>query len=456
MDLLNKGFEKIKSKIVKDELDEAREYVHKSFDKFKLYYEDCNKTFKLDLEKVKKGNLPNNNRDLFWFLTLDILPFDNTESWKQIITDLRGDYLSLKLDTITKDIEEFILLEEKKGGDKYEEFRSKLNENDFDTLDLIKIDLERTYQDIDMFKKIKYQRIMTFVLFLYSKKYPNYGYKQGMSDICAVFLYALYKEYRLTTKFLKDDLSFLYYIIHSNNDFIENDLYILYSNFMNKGLSELYLYSQFKTNSLSKIPLEKIILLTKEEIYGFEDSQINKRIYYIFYKLLQNFDIPLYNEMINRVQPELFLFKWYICFLTREFPINKVVHLWDIIFAYDFIQYKLINTEKKEYHFKFIESIFISMIICCKSTLMKLKHDKNDSNFMNVLIHYPENIKIETIIKEALKIDSIINPDKGFNLNDLEEQKVENTKYNDNIDKIDKDINDDNGNDKNEIKDEDK
>ena len=130
--------------------------------------------------------------------------------------------------------------------------------------------------------------------------------------------------------------------------------------------------------------------------------------------------------MINRVQPELFLFKWYICFLTREFPINKIVHLWDIIFAYDFIQYKLTNNEsKKEYHFQFIESIFISMIICCKNTLMK---SKNDNNFLDVLMHYPDNIKIETIIKEAIKIDSIINPYKGFNLNDfnkIEEKKEE-------------------------------
>ena len=426
MEILNKGIEKIKSKIVKDELYEAKDYVHKSFDLFKSYYSDFNKKFQLDLEKCIKGNLPDNIRDLFWFFCLDILPHKDPSSWKQIITDLRGDYLSLKLTIITKNIEEFILLEDKKGTDKYEDFRNKMDENDFDLLDLIKIDLERTYQDIDLYKNIKYKRIMTYVLFIYSKKYPNYGYKQGMNDICAVFLFALYKTYRLTTKFIKDDISFLYYIIHSNNEFIENDLFVLYSNFMNKGLSELYLYNQFKTNNLSIVPLEKKILLTKEDIYSFEDSQINKRIYYIFYKLLQNFDIPLYNEMINRVQPELFLFKWYICFLTREFPINKIVHLWDIIFAYDFIQYKLTNNEsKKEYHFQFIESIFISMIICCKNTLMK---SKNDNNFLDVLMHYPDNIKIETIIKEAIKIDSIINPYKGFNLNDfnkIEEKKEE-------------------------------
>jgi len=426
MDLPNKELEKIINKNIKNELDKASIFVHNSFDKFKLYFTEFKKTFKLDLEKCKKGELQENNRDLFWFLCLDILPFNNAESWKQILTDLRGDYLSKKLSIITKEIDEFILLEEKKGGDKYEEFRTKINEDDYETLDLIKIDIERTYQDMSLFQNIKYKRIMTYVLFIYSKNYPNYGYKQGMNDICAVFLYILYKDYRLTSKFLKDDLTFLYYIFHSNNDFIENDLYIFYSNFMNKGLSELYLYSKIKENNLSKIPLEKKINLTKEEIYSIEDSQINKRIYFLFYKLLQNFDIPLYNEMINRVQPELFMFKWYICFLTREFPINKVVHLWDIIFAYDFIQYKLNNSNKEEYHFKFRESIFISMIICCKNILLKTK---NDNKFMDILIHYPDNIKIENIIKEAIKIDSILNPDNGFDIKNKEEQKSENSKY---------------------------
>ena len=426
MDLSNKDLEKIKNKNIKDELDKASIFVHNSFDKFKLYYSDFNKAFKLDLEKCKKGELPENNRDLFWLLCLDILPFNNTESWKQLLTDLRGDYLSLKLSIITKEIDDFILLEEKKGGDKYEEFRTKINEDDYETLDLIKIDIERTNQDMSLFQNIKYKRIMTYILFIYSKNFPNVGYKQGMNDICAVFLYILYKDYRLTSKFLKDDLTFLYYIFHSNNEFLENDLYIFYSNFMNKGLSELYLYNKIKGNNLNKIPLEKRINLTREEIYSYEDSQLNKRIYYIFYKLLQNFDIPLYNEMINRVQPELFLFKWYICFLSREFPINKVVHLWDIIFAYDFIQYKLNYSDKEEYHFKFIESIFISMIICCKNILLKTK---NDNNFMNILMHYPDNIKIENIIKEAIKIDCVINPDNGLEIKNKEEQKIEESKY---------------------------
>ena len=258
---------------------------------------------------------------------------------------------------------------------------------------------------------------MTYVLYLYSKKNPLLGYKQGMNDICAVFLYVIYKHYRLTTSFTKDDYSFLYYIFHSNNDFLENDLYIIYSTFMNKGIGELYLYSQFKGSKLSSTPLEKKILLTKEEIDNFDDSLIKKRIYHIFYRLLKNFDVQFYNEMINKTEPELFLFKWFLCFLTREFTINKVIHLWDLIFAYDFIEYKFLNTEyNKEYHFRFIDSIALSMIICCKDDLMKLKNE-DDSKFLDLLMHYPDNIKIEQILKEALKIDSNINPEKTFDIN---------------------------------------
>ena len=424
MELFKNGIEKIKKVIEKDEFVEAKEYVYKSLDKFKSYYNDCLKTFYSDFEKCKKGDLSNHNRDLLWFICLDILPYDQPYSWKKIITDLRSDYLSLKLAIITKEIDEFIQINDEKGGEEYEKCKNKIKEEDFVLLDLIKIDLERTYQDMELFQKENIKKMMAYVLFIYSKKFPILGYKQGMNDIIAIFVYILYKHYKLTTKFTKDEDSFLYYIFHSNNDFLENDLYILYSSFMNKGIGELYLYGQYKQSKLSSTPLEKKILLTKEEIDNYEDSEIKKRIYHIFYRLLQKFDVQFYNEIINKVEPEYFLFKWYLCFLTREFTINRVIHLWDLIFCYDFIDYKLITTQyNKDYHFRLIDSISLSMILCCKNDLMKLKNEI-DSKFLELLMHYPETIKIEQIIKEALKIDSIINPDKKFDLNKLDESNT--------------------------------
>ncbi len=417
MEMLKNGIEKIKNLMEKDELEEAKNYVYKSLDTFKSYYQDFYKSFKIDYDKCLKGNLPEHKRDFLWFIFLDILPYDQPSSWKKIITDLRSDYLSLKLTTVTKEIDQFIILNQEKGGEDYEKFKDILKTEDFDLLDLIKIDVERTYQDIALFQKEKIKTAMVYVLFIYSKKYPLLGYKQGMNDLCAIFLYILYKQYKLTTTFIKNEDSFLYFIFHSNNDFLENDLYIMYSNFMNKGIGELYLFSQYKQSKLSAIPLEKKILLTKEEIDNYDDSEIKKRIYHIFYRLLKNFDIEFYNELINKVEPEYFLFKWYLCFLTREFKINKVIHLWDLILCFDFIEYKLMNSlNSQEYHFRFINSISLSMIICCKNDLMKLKEEHN-SKFLDILMHYPEKIKIEQIIKEALKIETYINPNNNFDLN---------------------------------------
>ena len=418
---IKSGIEKIKNLIEKDEIDDAKKYVYKSLDTFKSYYKDFHKAFKNDFEKSTKGNLTDHNRDLLWFFCLDILAYDQPSNWKKIITDLRSDYLSLKLGLITKEIDDFIMINEEKGSKNYDICKDKLKDEDFQLLDLIKIDIERTYSNNELFRKEKIRRIMAYVLFIYSKKTPLLGYKQGMNEICAIFLYVLYKQYRLTTIFTKDNYSFLYFIFHSNNDFLENDLYLMYSSFMNKGIGESYLYSHYKQSKLSSMSLDKKILLTKEEINKLDDSQIKKRMYHIFYVLLKNFDIEFYNEIINRIEPELFLFKWYLCFLAREFTINNVVHLWDLIFCYDFIEYRLVDDKNNnEYHFRFIDSIIVSMIICCKNDLMKLKNEK-DSIFMDLLLHYPEKIKIEQIIKEALKIDSRLNQDKFLDYNKIDE-----------------------------------
>ena len=405
-------FNKIKNIIQKDELYEAKDYVNKSFKKFKQYYSNFHEVFQKDYEKIKKCQLNSYCRDYIWLLLLEILPYNDPSSWKQAITDLRSDYVSYKNEYQTEEINNFIKLEKPKGTPEYGKFKSKLSEEDYNLLDLIKIDIERTFQDIELFTKPKYKQLMEYVLFVYSKQNPQFGYKQGMSDLCGIFLYVLYKEYRLTPRFIKDDFTFLYFIFHSNNDFLENDLYIMFSSFMNKGVNNFFKYGNYKKNTLSAIPLDKKILLTNEEILNCDDSDIKKRIYITFYKKLSQIDLEFYNELINKVEPEYFLFKWYLCVFAREFNIHDLLYLWDIIFTFDFIQHKTNN--KTEFNFfSLMDEISLSMIISCKTELLKTK---TNSDALNILMHYP-NIKIENIVKEALKLYSLLNPNININNN---------------------------------------
>ena len=155
------------------------------------------------------------------------------------------------------------------------------------------------------------------------------------------------------------------------------------------------------------------ILLTDEEILNSDDSDINKRIYITFYKKLSQIDLELYNDLINKVEPEYFLFKWYLCAFTREFNINDILHLWDIIFTFDFIQNNTKNKGKFDF-FSLMDDISLSMIISCKNALLKTQ---NNAETLDLLLHYPDNIKVENISKEALKLYSLLNPDINVNNN---------------------------------------
>ena len=45
--------------------------------------------------------------------------------------------------------------------------------------------------------------MLTNILFIFAKQNIGLGYRQGMSELCAVFLYVLYKEQVLKPAFIK-------------------------------------------------------------------------------------------------------------------------------------------------------------------------------------------------------------------------------------------------------------
>ena len=231
-----------------------------------------------------------------------------------------------------------------------------------------------------------------------------------MGDICCVFLYVFYKDYYLKNGFEKDEITALYSILHSNNVYLEYDLYLVYEKFMNKGIGEFFLYNsiKYKNNILGSKSIEEKLKLSYNDINNCEDSELKKRAYILYYYSFKTIEPDFYNLLKNDVYPELLLTKWYLCIFTREFNLEQVIYLWDIIIMYEFAENRLLKKDKKKRHFNFIECISLSMLIACKPNIIK----KEDiSEIMSSIIHYPTNISVEKICKKAIEIYMTLNPE---------------------------------------------
>ncbi|OMJ71542.1 hypothetical protein SteCoe_30214 [Stentor coeruleus] len=58
-----------------------------------------------------------------------------------------------------------------------------------------------------------------------------------------------------------------------------------------------------------------------------------KRCHYIFHKILSNVDYELYQHILkSKFEPQLFLLRWLRCLLCREFDIENIGRIWDVIF----------------------------------------------------------------------------------------------------------------------------
>ena len=410
--MLRLSLDKIKSIIkpekAKDLLD--KQHLDSSYSNFKFHYKEPSKAFLKDIDLIKKCKLTNTERSLIWLLFLDIIPFNNPSQWNKIISLSRESYSKLRDKYITKEIETFIELKRAKDSILYDSYNTILKKEEFDLLNLIKIDVQRTYQEDEIFKLDIVKKKLVTVLYIYAKENLEAGYQQGMGDICGVFLYVLYKEFYLKSGFEKDELSSLYSLIHSNNVYLEYDLYLIFDKFMRKGIASFFLYntSKYKENILGSKSIEEKLKLSLDDIINSNDSELKKRIYILFYIHFKQIEPVFFNSIMNYVYPELFILRWYLCVFTREFKLSQVVLIWDLIIMYEYVETQLIKKEQIKTHLNFIEGVALSMIIHFKSHIIQ-KEDKNE--ILSEIMHYPSDISVEKICKKAIEIYLKLNPE---------------------------------------------
>ena len=392
--------------------------------------EDCINSFRnfilkdYSLDNLYKlsmiGELGEKNiRGMAWKIFMEVLPAnDSIEKWIEKLQYLREEYKILS-DKMTKK-QNFFKKEEEIKKEKEKENIINLNNikirknslltnpyyEEKETKKLINLDLNRTFQELELFHNEEIKNKLSRILFIWNNENPNLGYQQGMNDILSIIFLCLYPYYFPNEKklsiesIMKDKINkiknseILYLFFHDEEE-LESDLYICFNNIMKKGVISLY---DFDFESKDKqIDYIKKILLFKNE-YNFEkeeelNSPLNLRCNMLIKEKLKKLDYELYNHF-NKIGLDctIFLQRWLKCIFNREFELKDVLIIWDAVIASPEIQ--------KGYNLSKIDLIALSMILRIRNILILC--DQNQCFMM--LLQYP---RIESILELIIFSDKL-------------------------------------------------
>jgi len=405
-------------------------FVYEDPYKFFCDYLEGNITFSDIQKKCKSGKLNPETRCFIYKIFLNILPYNNPNSWKIVLCQKRDLYYQ-KLNTLlskNENILKFINCHSIKGTKVYEELFALIPVEYKEILSLIKLDVDRTFQDLDLFHNNKIKELLTKILFVYSIDNPHPSYCQGMNEILGTLFLSFYPSLKFN-KFSKEEIDkenndiitnkeILYYFI-VDEQFFEADLFTIYIELMSRNLTVLYSYNDDKYKNVKSFGAEDTKNLTLEDLKKSEESDLMKRIKKIFYIYLKN--DQEYFELLNKsIEPNLFLLRWILCVLNREISLKNIFWIWDCILFYEFMEftYERNNNDdniKKDENDKiprlnFLDYICLAMIFDLKKELI----NSEPSVILCKFLKYPNEKNMKKIMKEAFKYSVSFNEKNNF------------------------------------------
>ena len=314
-----------------------------------------------------------------------------------------------------------------KGSKEYENLKNLIPEEDRALLSLIKLDVDRTFQDLDLFHDNKVKEILCKILYVFSKDNPDPSYCQGMNEILGTLFYSFLSSFRFN-KFTKEEQNennngkitneeMLYYYLVDNN-YIENDLFIIYSELMSRNMTVLYMYNDDRFRKKENEVKYDIKNLKEEELEKSEESDLYKRIKKIFYIYLPKIDKQYFDYLVDYLEPNLFLLRWLLCILDREISLKHVLWIWDCILFYEFVEFTFIKKEvnTNEKRLNFLDMVCLEMIL----DLKPLVTTNDQSIILCRFMKFPDEKNIREIIKKSVNLSHQFNGDiKIWNFNDI-------------------------------------
>ncbi|CAL5184554.1 unnamed protein product [Lathyrus oleraceus] len=303
---------------------------------------------------------------------------------------------------------------------------------------LVDQDLSRLYPEHDSyFQSLGCQGMLRRILLLWCLKHPECGYRQGMHELMAPLLYVLQVDLeRLSEvrKLYEDHFTDRFDVLLCQ----ENDLNYSFDFRKSPDMMEDEIGSHgntMKAGSLDELEpeIQSIVLLS--DTYGAEGANGSVAMADFFtsspvasshtglppvieasmalYHLLSLADSSLHNHLLDLgVEPQYFYLRWLRVLFGREFSLDKLLIIWDAIFASDNSKVENSVDDDIDYGFRilhsprgaFISAVAVAMILYLRSSLLATE---NPTTCLQRLLNFPENITIEKILKKAKSLQDL-------------------------------------------------
>ena len=347
-------------------------------------------------------------RPIAWRIFLGILPCDivtTLSDWVDIVRKNRLEYMKKKARPPSKKMLD-------KGDPLTKDGQWGSYFDDQSLRKVIDLDIQRTYQNKVLFCEQSMKDLLINILFVWSKENSYISYRQGMNEILALLVFAMFPFYfpfgnkedsinLITKEMLSNPIpnARTIYAFFHDEGYFEADLYTMFNEIMKEGVTSLYMTKKVNKDAKS---IELFDDIYSPNDYNNENADwIYRRCGRVMRHILEEYDNDLYTFFNkNKVDCATFMQRWLKCFFCREFHPKDAIILWDAILTQERVA--IINKTNKD--FEFIDYIAVAMLVYIKDLV--IGRDPNDCLLR--LFKYPPVESPFTLVKLAMKIQNNI------------------------------------------------
>ncbi|GAA5892920.1 hypothetical protein JCM6882_006894 [Rhodosporidiobolus microsporus] len=255
----------------------------------------------------------------------------------------------------------------------------------------IRQDVQRTFPEVDYFRLPATQDRLTDLLFIWCKLHPSIGYRQGMHELLAPFLWVV--DYDSLSSSSSPNKNSLPHLVLAG-EWVEHDTWQLFAALMRAA--QVY-YDHQPSVALSPKPAPAFPPTASSSApAGGSSSTLVQPIVSIaahLQSLLSTVDPPLHSAFTtHQVEPQLYLIRWLRLLFSREFPLPDTLTLWDGLFA-------------RDPSLQLTTHVALAMLLRVRDALVGAAKE-GYGEFLHVLLRYPScsdgSFHSQLLLKQAL------------------------------------------------------